>query len=254
MRNLSDAIGAEGGSGAINIIGNLLVEGEASGALESILVDPIHSGSPHHDPDATLLSGTFAIDSTGIKTLTVPHGLGYTPAVKEVQLTVAEDTVVDDWGFNLLKVISVDSVNVTVKVNVSAASATGGATAKLAILLVGISVGSQASRSMAWYQQHPTPKVMRKPQPRWLNIPYEIIGGDIGVPIPSFGWFEQPPTRSVMLRPQPRWLNSAYVLPGGIGGLGLISIEWYQQNPPAAPRRRPGTREGIAVIAPSQLP
>ena len=83
----------------------------------------------------TLLSGTFAIDSTGIKTITVAHGLAYTPALQDCQLTVVEDTNVDDWAYNLLKVESVDATNVVTKVNVSTASGTGGATAKLALHL-----------------------------------------------------------------------------------------------------------------------
>ena len=85
---------------------------------------------------ATLLSATFAIDSTGVKTITTAHGLASAPSIQDVQLTVTEDSNVDDWAFNLLKVESVDATNVVAKINVSTASATGGATAKLAILVI----------------------------------------------------------------------------------------------------------------------
>src|SRR3990167_1891627 len=84
----------------------------------------------------TLLSGTFAIDSTGIKTVTTAHGLSVTPSIQDVQVSVTEDSNVDDWAFNLLKVESVDATNVVCKLNVSTASATGGATAKLALLVI----------------------------------------------------------------------------------------------------------------------
>lgn len=83
-----------------------------------------------------LLSATFAIDSTGVKTVTTAHGLPTTPSIEDVQVSITEDTDVDDWAFDLLKVESVDATNVVCKINVSTASATGGATAKLAILAV----------------------------------------------------------------------------------------------------------------------
>ena len=129
--------------------------GELGGTWPSPTVDTTHSGSSHagvvttHEAAAdphtgylresmvkTVLSGTFAIDSTGVKTITTAHGLSVTPDIQDVQLTVTEDSNVDDWAFDLLKVESVDATNVVAKLNVSTASATGGATAKLAILVV----------------------------------------------------------------------------------------------------------------------
>lgn len=90
-------------------------------------------GNRGYITENNVLSGTFAIDSTGIKTVTIAHGLSYTPSVEHCQLTVIEVTNVDNWAYNLLKIDSVDATNVTAKVNVSTASATGGATAKLAL-------------------------------------------------------------------------------------------------------------------------
>jgi hypothetical protein len=84
----------------------------------------------------TLLSAAFAIDSTGVKTVTTAHGLSVTPAIQDVQVSVTEDSNVDDWAFDLLKVESVDATNVVCKIRVSTASATGSATAKLALLVV----------------------------------------------------------------------------------------------------------------------
>jgi hypothetical protein len=81
----------------------------------------------------SVLSPTFAIDSTGIKTVTIPHGLNITPAKEDCALTVVEETDVDDWRYDFLKVDTIDATNVTVKVNVCQASATAGATARLAL-------------------------------------------------------------------------------------------------------------------------
>ena len=80
-----------------------------------------------------VLSPTFAIDAVAVVTVTIPHGLNVTPAVEDCQLTVVEDTDVDDWEEGYHKVESVGAANVVAKVNVTAASATGGATAKLAL-------------------------------------------------------------------------------------------------------------------------
>ncbi len=80
-----------------------------------------------------ILSGAFAIDSAGIKTVTIAHGLAITPAVQDCYLTVVQNTAVDDWSYNMIKVTATNATNVTAKINVSSASATGGTTAKLGL-------------------------------------------------------------------------------------------------------------------------
>jgi hypothetical protein len=88
-----------------------------------------------------LLSGTFAIDSTGVKTVTVNHLLGdvahtyqpWTPSKQDFMVTVVQNTAVTDWAFSLLEVTAVTSTQVTVAIKVSTASATVGATAYLGI-------------------------------------------------------------------------------------------------------------------------
>lgn len=80
----------------------------------------------------TLLSAAFAIDGVAVITVTTAHGLGYTPQTKDISVTVVEDTAVDDWTCAFVKIVSAVA-NVVVKVRVTVASATGGATAKLAI-------------------------------------------------------------------------------------------------------------------------
>lgn len=91
-----------------------------------------------------ILSGTFSIDSIGVKTITVSHGIGdpahgyqpYTPPKECFQLTVVEETDVDDWGYDLLKVDSTSNTSVTIKINVNKASATTGATARIGVLVI----------------------------------------------------------------------------------------------------------------------
>lgn len=84
-----------------------------------------------------ILSPAFAIDAIAIVTVTIPHGLAITPDIEDCQLTILEDTNVDDWAEGYHKVESVDAVNVVCKINVTTASATGGATAKLALHING---------------------------------------------------------------------------------------------------------------------
>lgn len=91
--------------------------------------------SPTYLNEKILLSGTFAIDSTGAKEVVVAHGLGFTPAIEDIQVTVNRNTAVDDWGYRFVRVNYVDSTNISVSIYVDTASGTGGATAKLSILV-----------------------------------------------------------------------------------------------------------------------
>lgn len=78
-------------------------------------------------------SGTFAIDSTGVKTITVNHNLYTTPPKKSVDVTVIENVTADDWAYDWIKVTNTTSTQIEVKIKVGTASATGSATAKLGI-------------------------------------------------------------------------------------------------------------------------
>lgn len=121
---------------------NYVIGGDFSGNLDGSVEIPTATGfenvmrvvgcnSPLLIND--VYSPTFTIDSTGTKTVTIPHGLDRIPAPRNCQLTVVENTAVDDWAYNLLKVVSTDATNVIAKINVSTASTTKGATAKLAL-------------------------------------------------------------------------------------------------------------------------
>ena len=78
-----------------------------------------------------VLSDTFAIDSTGTKTITINHELNTTPARENCMVALSENTAVDDWVCAFVKVTATSSTTVTVKVRVTTASATVGATAKV---------------------------------------------------------------------------------------------------------------------------
>jgi hypothetical protein len=102
------------------------------------LVQNLGTDNEFHDvigyvTENTVLSPAFAIDGVALITVTIPHGLSITPTIQDCTLTVLEDTNVDDWGYNLLKVDNVGAANVVAKINVTVASATGGATAKLSL-------------------------------------------------------------------------------------------------------------------------
>jgi hypothetical protein len=86
----------------------------------------------------TVLSADFAIDAVAVVTVTTAHGLSVTPAIQDVQVTLSESANgnVDDFALGYIKVESVDATNVVVKVNVTTASATAGAKAKLNIFVV----------------------------------------------------------------------------------------------------------------------
>jgi hypothetical protein len=81
----------------------------------------------------SILSTPFAVDSTGIKTISIAHGLDIIPAMEDCLPFVVEDTPVDDWAYDLLIIASVDATNVTVKIDVSNASSVPGATAMIAV-------------------------------------------------------------------------------------------------------------------------
>ncbi len=87
--------------------------------------------------ERNVLSGTFAIDSTGLKSVTITHGLFYTPPPEDVQATIVEDTDVDDWWGFITKVKDITDLTLTVDIYVLDASATGGATAKVSIKIGG---------------------------------------------------------------------------------------------------------------------
>lgn len=117
---------------------NIIKDNDISGAIYIITKLGINTKIKNNFGYVTennVLSDTFAIDSAGIKTIAIAHGLAITPNVQDCYLTILQDTAVDDWSYNLLKIVSTDATNVIAKINVSVASATGRATAKLCLMV-----------------------------------------------------------------------------------------------------------------------
>jgi hypothetical protein len=75
----------------------------------------------------------LAIDSTGSKTFTTAHGLGVTPAVEDCSLTIIENTGVEDWALDHMKIESTTSDNVLGRIVVGTGSGTGGAVVNVGI-------------------------------------------------------------------------------------------------------------------------
>ena len=92
--------------------------------------------NPGHINENNVLSPAFSIAAIAVVAVVIPHGLDITPAIEDCQLTIIEDTDVDDWEEGYVKIESVDAANVNCKVNVTNASATGGSTAKLALRVI----------------------------------------------------------------------------------------------------------------------
>lgn len=92
-------------------------------------------GVQNYKTAANILSASFAVDSTGAKTLNVPHGLAVTPSPEDVQVTVrVPPGGATDWRFGLLQIDgSPSSTIVTVRCEVTTASATPGATANFVV-------------------------------------------------------------------------------------------------------------------------
>lgn len=70
-----------------------------------------------------------AVDSTGVKTLSITHGIGVAPRLSRVRLSLVRDTAVNDYAVDFLRLDGTSTSVLTVRVNVSSASATVGATA-----------------------------------------------------------------------------------------------------------------------------
>ncbi len=120
--------------------GNNIIKGNNLGGGTALLIDDVSGVTTNkilrnfgYKTENNVNSPTFAIDSTGLKTVTIPHGLSITPNVEDIAITVNKNTNVTDWAYNLIIIDSVDATNVVIKINVSTASATGGATAKLSL-------------------------------------------------------------------------------------------------------------------------
>ncbi len=112
---------------------NSIITGNYAKSISSNRINTIIKNNQGYKTESNVLSDAFAIDSIGIKTIIIVHGLNIKPNVQDCYLTVIQNSAVDDWTYNTLQIISTDSINVMARINISKASATSGATAKLCL-------------------------------------------------------------------------------------------------------------------------
>ena len=120
-------------SGTGNIVADNQIVGTFGTGTANMVLDS--TDITHHNKgfvtENTFTSGTFAIDSTGVKTVVTAHGLNYTPATDDCGVTEIEQTNESTSRTDWIKVVSTNSTHITTAVNIGIASGTGGATAKL---------------------------------------------------------------------------------------------------------------------------
>lgn len=113
------------------------------GSLSSIGVALVNNGSARifgvqgFNTRATVL-GTVAVGSTGLKSVTVAHGLPFTPTLADVQVHEQRGSTVSDYRLDFLRLVSVDAANVTLEAMVGVASATAGATTLARVTVTGL--------------------------------------------------------------------------------------------------------------------
>lgn len=79
------------------------------------------------------VSATFPVTSTGRQVLLLAHGLDATPLLRDCSAQIQRETPVTDAQYSAPEILAVDAANIVVSVHVTSASATGGATARLAV-------------------------------------------------------------------------------------------------------------------------
>jgi len=92
----------------------------------------------HRKAQNPIAGGSFAIDSTGIRTVTITHALCLAPPLEGCQATLIRNVAsypdVSDWDAHVIEIFNSTITTIMVRINVTSASATGSATAKIAFL------------------------------------------------------------------------------------------------------------------------
>lgn len=121
----------------LNSTGQNIIEGNYFNNITTPINNPSNTdiirNNKGYMTENNILSGTFAIDATGLKTISIPHGLSIIPNIEDCYLTVVKDSNVIDWGFDLLIIDVVNTTNVIAKINISKPSIMLGAIARLAL-------------------------------------------------------------------------------------------------------------------------
>ncbi|TSH90347.1 hypothetical protein FOZ76_21215 [Verticiella sediminum] len=88
------------------------------------------------------------MDSTGEKTLTITHGLGYAPTPAMWSASIVRDTVVADFQIGRVWIVQSTDLVVGIRVLITAASSTAGAVATLMARLDALSADGFDLRTM----------------------------------------------------------------------------------------------------------
>jgi len=120
------------------IIGGDVTRNTTSGLTTSGTNDSIRNVNGFVN-EVTLISSNLAIDATGSKAFTIAHGMSVTPLLQDVSVSLLRNTNVNDYELAFFQVGAVDSNNVSGRVLVSTASATGGA-----VINVGVKISTKA--------------------------------------------------------------------------------------------------------------
>lgn len=133
---LQQNYGIELRSTAINVLvkDNIVVNGGViSNILDNKASGIIRDNSGYKNEN--IVSATFPVDSIGLKTIIIPHGLNITPTKSKIIASVDTNLINDFLAYSPM-IDNVDSSNVVLKVYVSAASATSGAFGKVNVYIV----------------------------------------------------------------------------------------------------------------------
>jgi hypothetical protein len=117
-----------------------LIDNDLSGNLTAAITGTAPSGTLRRNNKGYKTQGTFespafAIDSTGVKTVSTTHNLDVTPASKDVQMTLIRSANNVSSIYDYVRVTGTTSNSVGAQVQVGTASATGGDTATLAVAI-----------------------------------------------------------------------------------------------------------------------
>lgn len=128
--------GVEGLNIGANVVDAVIVDTNLTGNTSPVSdssTSAHYSKNKGYKTESVLLSAGLAIDSTGTKSDTIAHGLQVTPSIQSCALSLVRVSAVTDPIFGYWWVESTDATNVTVRLRVTTASATGGATCKLSL-------------------------------------------------------------------------------------------------------------------------
>lgn len=104
--------------------------------VAGLIYEPVLSNSKwfYGNEYVTKLTALLTVDSLGNYIFTVPHGLPFVPNVDSISLAL-DNGVAIDWEYNLFAIDATNSTNVYVRIKVTTASVTSGATADILITI-----------------------------------------------------------------------------------------------------------------------